>query len=196
MLVRQQWILGHLKECPYLGVCYGAQLIAHQSGGNVLPSQMREYGRARLTTVDHHSELMKEISIDTQVWMSHADTIASVPSDFEIIASTSSVAVAAYKVKDKAVYGIQFHPEVTHTTEGKNLLRNFVVHICECAQDWTPDQFVDSTISSLKNKLGKDQVVMASIRWGRLHSRGCINSQSNRKKPSLHFCGQRIVAER
>lgn len=153
--------LGQFKGTPVLGVCYGAQLIAHQKGGNVLPSQIREYGRARLTSVDHHNELMKEISLDTQVWMSHADTIASVPSDFEIIASTSSVAVAAYKVKDKPVYGIQFHPEVTHTTEGKNLLRNFVVHICGCAQDWTPDQFVDATISALKNKLGNDQVVMA-----------------------------------
>jgi len=149
------------EKVPVLGVCYGAQLIAHQRGGNVLPSQMREYGRARLTTVDHHNELLKEISLDTQVWMSHADTIASVPSDFEVIASTLSVPVAAYKIKDKSIYGIQFHPEVTHTTEGKNLLRNFVVHICECSQDWTPDQFVETTISGLKNKLGNDQVVMA-----------------------------------
>lgn len=149
------------EKVPVLGVCYGAQLIAHQRGGNVLPSQIREYGRARLTTVDHHNELLKEISLDTQVWMSHADTIASVPSDFEVIASTPSVAVAAYKLKDKAIYGIQFHPEVTHTTEGKNLLRNFVVHICECAQDWTPDQFVESSIDGLKSKLGNDQVVMA-----------------------------------
>lgn len=149
------------EKIPVLGVCYGAQLIAHQHGGEVLPSHMREYGRARLTTVDHHNELLKEISLDTQVWMSHADTIASVPSDFEVIASTPSVAVAAYKVKGKPVYGIQFHPEVTHTTEGKNLLRNFVVHICDCAQDWTPDQFVESTVNDLKNKLGNDQVVMA-----------------------------------
>ncbi|MBA4058735.1 MAG: GMP synthase (glutamine-hydrolyzing), partial [Marivirga sp.] len=149
------------EKIPVLGVCYGAQLIAHQHGGEVLPSHMREYGRARLTTVDHHNELLKEISLDTQVWMSHADTIASVPPDFEVIASTPSVAVAAYKVKGKPVYGIQFHPEVTHTTEGKNLLRNFVVHICDCAQDWTPDQFVESTVNDLKNKLGNDQVVMA-----------------------------------
>lgn len=149
------------EKIPVLGVCYGAQLIAHQHGGEVLPSHMREYGRARLTTVDHHNELLKEISLDTQVWMSHADTIASVPAAFEVIASTPSVAVAAYKVKDKQVYGIQFHPEVTHTTEGKNLLRNFVVHICDCAQDWTPDQFVESTVQDLKNKLGNDQVVMA-----------------------------------
>lgn len=153
--------IGSFQNIPVLGVCYGAQLIAHQQGGNVLPSQIREYGRARLTTVDHHNELLKEISLDTQVWMSHADTIASVPSDFEVIASTPSVKIAAYKIKDRPVYGIQFHPEVTHTTEGKNLLRNFVVHICQCAQDWTPDQFVDSTITGLKARLGNDQVVMA-----------------------------------
>lgn len=149
------------EKIPVLGVCYGAQLIAHQRGGEVLPSHSREYGRARLTTVDHNSELLKEISLDTQVWMSHADTIAKVPEDFETIASTPSVAIAAFKLKGKAVYGIQFHPEVTHTTEGKNLLRNFVLHICECAQDWTPDQFVDTTIAELKRKLGDDQVVMA-----------------------------------
>jgi GMP synthase (glutamine-hydrolysing) len=146
---------------PVLGVCYGAQLIAHQSGGEVLPSHQREYGRARLTTVDHHNELLKEISLDTQVWMSHADTIASVPATFEVIASTPSVAIAAYKINNKDIYGIQFHPEVTHTTEGKNLLRNFVVHICGCHQDWTPDQFVESTIADLKVKLNNDKVVMA-----------------------------------
>ena len=149
------------EKVPVLGVCYGAQLIAHQHGGNVLPSHSREYGRARLTTVDHHNELLKEISLDTQVWMSHADTIAKIPDDFEVIASTPSVAIAAYKLKYKPVYGIQFHPEVTHTLEGKNLLRNFVVHICGCAQDWTPDQFVDTTIAELQRKLGDDQVVMA-----------------------------------
>lgn len=146
---------------PVLGVCYGAQLIAHKSGGEVLPSQIREYGRAILSRVDHHNPLLKEITLDTQVWMSHADTIASVPASFEIIASTASVAVAAYKVQGRETYGIQFHPEVTHTTEGKNLLRNFVVHICGCAQDWTADQFVESTIADLKAKLGNDKVVMA-----------------------------------
>ncbi len=153
--------IARFKSVPVLGVCYGAQLIAQQHGGEVLPSHAREYGRARLTTVDHHNDLLKEISLDTQVWMSHADTIAKIPGDFEVIASTPSVAIAAYKVKERDVYGIQFHPEVTHTTEGKNLLRNFVLHICGCAQDWTPDQFVDTTIADLKRKLGDDQVVMA-----------------------------------
>ncbi len=146
---------------PVLGVCYGAQLMAHKSGGSVMPSHMREYGRAKLSTVDHHNELLKEISLDSQVWMSHADTIASIPDAFEIIASTASVKVAAFKKKGEPVYGIQFHPEVTHSLEGKNLLRNFVVHICGCRQDWTPDQFVETTVEGLKNKLGNDKVVMA-----------------------------------
>ena len=146
---------------PILGICYGAQLIAHKHGGEVTPSQIREYGRAKLNKLDQHNELMKEITLDTQVWMSHADTIASVPTHFEVIASTSSVHVAAYKVKDENIYGIQFHPEVTHTEHGKTLLRNFVVHICACAQDWTPDTFVESTIADLQQKLGNDKVVMA-----------------------------------
>lgn len=148
-------------KMPVLGVCYGAQLMAQKSGGDVLPSQVREYGRARLTKIDHHNALLKEITLDTQVWMSHADTISSVPDTFEVIASTSSVRVAAFRVKGQDIYGIQFHPEVTHTTEGKNLLRNFVVHICGCSQDWTSDQFVEATIAALKTKLGNDKVVMA-----------------------------------
>jgi GMP synthase (glutamine-hydrolysing) len=148
-------------KMPLLGVCYGAQLMAHNMGGKVLPSQIREYGRAKLTTVDHHNHLLKEISLDTQVWMSHSDTIASVPANFEVIAGTATVPVAAFRIKGEEKYGIQFHPEVTHTTEGKNLLRNFVVHICGCAQDWTPDQFVEATIADLKQKLGQDKVVMA-----------------------------------
>lgn len=148
-------------KVPVLGVCYGAQLMAQKMGGEVTPSQIREYGRARLTSVDHHNELLKEISLDTQVWMSHADTIAKIPENFEVIASTPSVKIAAFKLRNEKVYGIQFHPEVTHTTEGKNLLRNFVVHICECAQDWTPDQFIETTVADLQQKLGDDKVVMA-----------------------------------
>jgi GMP synthase (glutamine-hydrolysing) len=153
--------LSQFGNTPVLGVCYGAQLMAHKSGGSVLPSHMREYGRAKLTTVDHHSDLLKEISIDSQVWMSHADTIASIPEVYEIIASTPTVKIAAFKKKGEPVYGIQFHPEVTHSLEGKNLLRNFVVHICQCKQDWTPDQFVETTVEDLKKKLGNDKVVMA-----------------------------------
>lgn len=147
-------------KVPVLGVCYGAQLMAQKYGGSVLPSEIREYGRARLSRVDSHFDLMKEISLDSQVWMSHSDTIKELPASFEIIASTPSVAVAAYKAKDEATYGIQFHPEVTHSEEGKTLLRNFVVHICGCSQDWTPDIFVEATVAELKAKLGNDKVVL------------------------------------
>lgn len=147
-------------KVPVLGVCYGAQLMAQKNGGNVLPSKIREYGRAKLSKVDQHNDLMKEISIDSQVWMSHADTIAEIPNDYELIASTASVRVAAFKKKGEETYGIQFHPEVTHSLEGKTVLRNFVVHICGCAQDWTPDIFVETTIASLREQLGDDKVVM------------------------------------
>ena len=107
------------ERIPVLGVCYGAQLIAQQHGGNVLPSHSREYGRARLTTVDHHNELLKEISLDTQVWMSHADTIAKVPDDFEMIASTPTVAVAAYKIKNKQFMESSFIPKLRTRRKGK-----------------------------------------------------------------------------
>jgi len=147
-------------KVPVLGVCYGAQYMAHHGGGNVIPSEIREYGRAKLNKVDHHSELMKEISLDSQVWMSHGDTISEIPSNFEIIASTESVNVAAFKIKDETTYGIQFHPEVTHSLEGKTLLRNFVVHICKCSQDWTPEQFAEETIAGLKSQLGDDKVIL------------------------------------
>ncbi len=153
--------LSLFKNVPVLGVCYGAQLIAQKSGGKVLPSQMREYGRARLSMVNQHDELLKEISLDSQVWMSHADTIESIGKDYEIIASTPSVKVAAFRKKGENIFCIQFHPEVTHTLEGKNLLRNFVVNICRCSQDWTPDQFVETSVAALKAKLGNDKVVMA-----------------------------------
>ncbi len=147
-------------KVPVLGLCYGAQLMAHLNGGNVLPSEIREYGRARLNTIDQHFDLLKEISIDTQVWMSHGDTISNLPENFRNIAGTESVKNAAYKINDEETYGLQFHPEVTHTTEGKTILRNFVVHICGCKQDWTPDIFVEATIADLKNKLGNNKVVL------------------------------------
>lgn len=147
-------------KMPVLGVCYGAQLMAHKYGGNVMPSEIREYGRARLSRVDGHYPLLKEISLDSQVWMSHADTISALPSNFDVIASTSSVEKAAFKVQGEETYGIQFHPEVTHSEEGKELVRNFVVHICDCSQDWTPDLFAESTIASLKEQLGNDKVIL------------------------------------
>lgn len=147
-------------KSPILGVCYGSQLLALKYGGEVLPSEIREYGRANLSHIDTHHDLMKEMTHGSQVWMSHGDTIKELPKGFEVIASTSSVRVAAFKIEGEDTYGIQFHPEVTHTSEGKNLLRNFVVQICGCAQDWTSDVFIDTTIASLKEKIGTDKVVM------------------------------------
>ncbi|MEM6737182.1 MAG: glutamine-hydrolyzing GMP synthase [Bacteroidota bacterium] len=145
---------------PILGICYGAQLLVRKHGGEVAKSDHREYGRANLKYVDAHFDLLKEIELGSQVWMSHGDTITNLPDDFKLIANTASIPVAAFKVENSDVYGIQFHPEVTHTTQGKTILRNFVVHICNASQDWTPDIFVEETITSLKNKLGKDRVVM------------------------------------
>jgi GMP synthase (glutamine-hydrolysing) len=153
--------LQHIRgKMPLLGVCYGAQMMAFQEGANVVPTHSREYGRAKLNEVKTHLDLLKEITVNSQVWMSHGDTITDLPESFELIASTPTVKVAAYKIKHEATYGIQFHPEVTHSLEGKTVLRNFVVHICKCSQDWTPDIFIESTISSLKEKLGTDKVVM------------------------------------
>jgi GMP synthase (glutamine-hydrolysing) len=147
-------------KLPLLGVCYGAQLLASKYGGEVLPSTIREYGRANLDHIDLHHDLLKEMTHGSQVWMSHGDTIKELPTGFEVIASTSSVRVAAFKVEGEKTYGIQFHPEVTHSLEGKNLLRNFVVGICGCSQDWTSDTFIDTTVADLKKKIGSDKVVM------------------------------------
>ncbi|KEO74864.1 glutamine-hydrolyzing GMP synthase [Anditalea andensis] len=147
-------------KLPLLAVCYGAQLMAQKYGGAVTPSEIREYGRANLNYIDTHVNLFKEITHGSQVWMSHGDTIKDLPKGFDVIASTPSVKVAAYKVQGEETYGIQFHPEVTHSLEGKNLLRNFVVQTCGCSQDWTSDVFIDISIEELKNKIGDDKVVM------------------------------------
>lgn len=153
--------LGSIKgKIPLLGVCYGAQLLAHQNKGEVLPSKIREYGRANLSTINNDAPLLKDLSTGSQVWMSHGDTIASVTSEFEIIASTRDVKVAAFHVKGEKTFGIQFHPEVYHSTEGMKLLRNFVVEICGCKQDWTSASFIETTVSELKSRLGNDKVVL------------------------------------
>ncbi len=143
-------------KLPILGVCYGAQYIAHFHGGEVLPSSTREYGRANLQYINGQNPLFTLILPGSQVWMSHADTIASIAPNFEVIASTDTVKVAAYQVTGTQTYAIQFHPEVTHSVDGKQLLFNFLVDICGCKQDWTADSFVETTIAALKEKLGND----------------------------------------
>ncbi|WP_343523113.1 glutamine-hydrolyzing GMP synthase [Pedobacter sp.] len=150
----------HLKY-PLLAVCYGAQYIAQHSGGSVQPSSTREYGRANLNFVNQENKLFKGINLGSQVWMSHGDTITDIPENFELIASTDSVKVAAYHIKNSDTYAIQFHPEVTHSIDGKILLENFLVDICGCNQDWTSSAFVETTIADLKATLGDDKVVLA-----------------------------------
>ncbi|MCK4663083.1 MAG: glutamine-hydrolyzing GMP synthase [Bacteroidales bacterium] len=145
---------------PILGICYGAQYISHFYGGEVSPSKTREYGRANLQFIDTKNKLLKGISKNTQVWMSHGDTINKIPENYEIIASTTDVKIAAYKILNENTYGLQFHPEVYHTIEGKKVLQNFIVNICGCSQNWTPDSFVESTIDELRNKLGNDKVIL------------------------------------
>ena len=146
-------------KLPLLGVCYGAQLLAKQNGGIVSPSKMREYGRAILQSVND-DVLFKGIKTNSEVWMSHGDTIQSIPHNFKIVASTADVKVAAFKVDGEPTYAIQFHPEVTHTTDGKTLLENFVKHVAGLKQDWNSKHFIDATTVELKAKLGNDKVIL------------------------------------
>jgi len=148
------------QKIPLLGICYGAQLLAHNYNGEVLPSKHREYGRARLNYINNDSKLFSNIEINTQVWMSHGDTITRLPNNYEIIASTEDVKVGGFKIEGEETYGIQFHPEVYHTLKGKELLQNFIVNICKISQNWTPDAFAELTINSLKQQLGNDKVVL------------------------------------
>lgn len=147
-------------QLPLLGICYGAQYLSHFYGGEVLPSATREYGRANLEFIKANEPLLAGIAAKSQVWMSHGDTIAKVPSNYEIIASTKDVKVGAFKATNETTFGLQFHPEVYHSTEGLTILRNFVVGICGCSQNWTPNSFIESTVNALKTQLGTDKVVL------------------------------------
>ena len=162
-------IQSFIKKVPVLGVCYGAQLTAKRFGGLVAKSNKREYGRAMLQR-SKEDVLLKDVSLTTQVWMSHSDTIKELPEGFELLATTESIPVAAFKKngvpsktlpRDFPLYGVQFHPEVYHSTEGKKILHNFLVNICGCAQDWTPAHFITDTVAALKEKIGDRKVVMA-----------------------------------
>lgn len=147
-------------KLPLLGVCFGAQYLANNYGGEVLPSTIREYGRAHLSFIDHSNVLTRGMSDGTQVWMSHGDTIKKVPSNYKLIASTPDVEFAGFQIEDEDTFGIQFHPEVYHTLEGAILLRNFMVDVCGCAQDWTPDSFVEETVAKLQTQIGSDKVIL------------------------------------
>ena len=145
---------------PLLAVCYGAQYLAHFSGGNVAPSNTREYGRANLSFIDNQDLFFKGVSMGSQVWMSHSDTIKTLPTNGVLLASTHDVENAAYKIEGETTYAIQFHPEVYHSTDGKQILENFLVSIAGLKQDWTPDSFVEETVANLKSQLTNDKVVL------------------------------------
>lgn len=143
---------------PRLGICYGAQLMAYQNGGKIAPSEIREYGRAHLHPIETNS-LLDSIEEESQVWMSHGDTILDLPDGYRIIASTEDVRVAAYQSIDQNFWGIQFHPEVHHSQDGKTLFANFLNH-CGCSGSWTPAHFVEETVANLSEILGEDRVIM------------------------------------
>ena len=145
---------------PVLGVCYGAQLLALLNGGNVEPAPSREYGRAMLEVMEPDDPLMREMPALSQVWMSHGDTITEVPASFEIIASTKDVRVAAYHINGRETWGIQFHPEVYHSTDGIVMLRNFVMDICGCKGTWSPASFIETTVAELRDKIGDEKVIL------------------------------------
>jgi GMP synthase (glutamine-hydrolysing) len=145
---------------PVLAVCYGAQMLAHQGGGEVMPSKIREYGRANISSFDDKDRLFNGMSSGSQVWMSHGDTILSLPAKAVRIASTESVENAAFRLDGEKIWAIQFHPEVAHTLEGKTILKNFVADICGCKQDWTPVHFIENAIQEIKQKVGDGKVVM------------------------------------
>lgn len=145
---------------PILGICYGAQLISYSNGGKVEPAGSREYGRAHLDTFDAENPLFKGITPKSQVWMSHGDTITAIPESFKVIASTDKVKIAAYQICDEKVWGVQFHPEVFHSTEGTKMLENFVVGVCGAKQDWSASSFIETTVANLKETLGNDKVVL------------------------------------
>ena len=147
-------------KLPLLGVCYGAQLLAHFYEGEVGKSNSREYGRANLKFADTSNPLFKNISDNSQVWMSHADTILSIPDHFTVVASTHDVKVAGFSVNNEQTWGIQFHPEVYHSLEGAQLLKNFVIDICGCKGSWTSASFIDTTVAELKQKIGNDKVIL------------------------------------
>ncbi len=151
------------EKRPVLGICYGAQLTTKLYGGKVEKSSTREYGRAKLCKVMTDNPIFKNISDNNQVWMSHADTITQLPPDAELIAQTDSIPIAAFEMKNtpNPLFGLQFHPEVTHSDNGKQIIKNFVVGVCGCAQNWTPASYIHETIDAIRKQVGDQKVIMA-----------------------------------
>ena len=149
-----------IKNIPILGICYGAQFLVKHFGGVVEISKTREYGRANLSFFNSENSLFKNIQSNSQVWMSHGDTIKNLAKNMAKLASTNDVENAAFQISNENIFGIQFHPEVFHSTDGLEIIKNFVVNISKCSTDWTPDSFVETSIKNIKNQIGKDKVVL------------------------------------
>lgn len=149
-------------QVPVLGICYGAQLTAKCFGGLVAKSNKREYGRAQLRRIKE-DVIFKGMDPQSQVWMSHSDSIKNLPAGYELLADTDSIPVAAFKKQEQGfpLYGVQFHPEVYHSSQGKIFLKNFLLEICGCKQDWTPAHFITDTVNALRSQIGKRRVIMA-----------------------------------
>ena len=152
--------IDNFNNLPILGICYGAQLIANKLSCTVVPSKIREYGRANLSSIDNNSILFNGVGIGSNVWMSHGDSITQVSDKIQILASTKDVNVTSFYVKSYNFYGLQFHPEVTHSDFGEKILKNFTVDICGCSQTWTPKLFVENTVKKLQNTIGDDKVIL------------------------------------
>ncbi len=149
-----------IGKLPVLGICYGAQHIAYTFGGNVESADTREYGRANLSYIEENNLLLKDVKPNSQVWMSHGDTITKLPEDFRIIASTPKVSIAAYQSNKEKIWGVQFHPEAFHSEDGVQILKNFAVDICGGKQSWSAASFIESTVKELKDQLGNDRVIL------------------------------------
>ena len=147
-------------DIPILGICYGMQLIATRLGGNVASSMTREYGASSLD-INESSTLFQDIPKNINIWMSHSDSVKDVPSGFRSVASTTTCAVASFENQQKQIYGIQFHPEVSHTDYGKSLIENFVIKICDSPRDWTSDTFIEKSIERIRDEVGSDKVLCA-----------------------------------
>ena len=145
---------------PVLAVCYGAQLLVSLSGGKVASAKSREYGRANLSYIDHSCPVFKNVPANSQVWMSHGDTILEYPANFHITCSTESVKACGYSIEGEPTYALQFHPEVYHSTDGFTILKNFLTEVCHCQADWTPDNFVKSCVEDLRRQIGQEEVIL------------------------------------
>ena len=179
-------LTGIRGKYPILGICYGAQFISYTNGGKVEPAGSREYGRAHLQTFEKDNLLFHGVRDNSQVWMSHGDTITAIPDNFKVIASTDKVRIAAYQAEGEQMWGVQFHPEVFHSEDGTQMLRNFVVEACGCHQTWSPASFVDTTVAELKEQLGNDRVILGLSGF---FGSGGIAEPCHWQEPDLYFCG-------